>query len=87
MLLPLLIDIKVVASESMLPIIQEANELYETVAFDGAHPAVVRLAGGERINLDQVVPALQRLVSGYIIHLDGNARPGRGGYEYKWNQL
>ncbi|MCX7859426.1 MAG: type I-D CRISPR-associated protein Cas10d/Csc3 [Chloroflexus sp.] len=87
LLLPLLIDIKVVASESMLPIIQEANELYETVAFDGAHPAVVRLAGSERINLDQVVPALQRLVSGYIIHLDGNARPGRGGYEYKWNQL
>lgn len=87
LLLPLLIDIKVVASESMLPIIQEANELYETVAFDGAHPAVVRLAGGERINLDQLVPALQRLVSGYIIHLDGNARPGASGYQYKWNQL
>ncbi len=87
LVLPLLLDVKVVASESLLPIIQEATELPETVAFDGAHTFVRRLAGPARLNLDQVAPALQRLIVGYLVHLDGNAKGGAGGYDYRWHEL
>ncbi|NWF81036.1 MAG: type I-D CRISPR-associated protein Cas10d/Csc3, partial [Chloroflexi bacterium] len=87
LVLPLLLDVKVVASESLLPIVQEATELPETVAFDGAHTFVRRLAGPARLNLDQLLPALQRLTVSYLVHLDGNAKVGAGGYDYRWHEL
>lgn len=87
LVLPLLLDIKVVASESLLPIVQEATELPETVAFDAPHAFVGRLAGPARLNLDQLLPALQRLTASYLIHLDGNAKVGPGGYDYRWHEL
>ncbi len=99
LVLPLLLDIKVVASEGMIPPIQEANELSETVAFDGAHPFVGYLTGlaprqkdaparpAGRFNVDEVVPALQSLVAAYFIHMDGNARTGATGYDYRWHEI
>ncbi|MBS1968231.1 MAG: type I-D CRISPR-associated protein Cas10d/Csc3 [Chloroflexi bacterium SZAS-1] len=101
LVLPLLLDIKVVASESMLPSVQEATELPETVAFDSAHAYVgyltepahllelrtdIRRTPG-RFNIDEVVPALQRLVSAYFVHMDGNAKTGAGGYDYRWHEI
>ncbi|NJM08204.1 type I-D CRISPR-associated protein Cas10d/Csc3 [Candidatus Gracilibacteria bacterium] len=87
LVLPLLLDVKVVASESLLPIIQEATELPETVAFDGPHQFVSRLALEPRLNLDQLLPALRRLVAAYLIHLDGNAKVVAGRYDYRWHEL
>lgn len=87
LLLPLILDVKVVASESLLPIIQEATELPETVAFDGAHAYVGRTVEQARLNLDQLLPALQRLVASYLVHLDGNARAGAGGFDYRWHEI
>lgn len=85
--LPLLLDVKIVASESLMPIIQEATELPETVAFDAPHAFVTRMTGGARLNLDEVLPALQRLNASYLIHLEGNAKSGAGGFDYRWNEL
>jgi len=87
LVLPLLIDVKVVASESMLPIFNEATELPETVAFDGPHQFVTYLTRRNRINLDQLGPALQRLTTTYLIHLDGNAKRGGSGYDYRWQDI
>ncbi|MGQ9926801.1 MAG: type I-D CRISPR-associated protein Cas10d/Csc3 [Chloroflexaceae bacterium] len=87
LLLPLILDVKVIASESLLPIIQEATELPETVAFDGAHAYIGRIVGQARVNLDHVLPALQRLVASYLVHLDGNARTGAGGFDYRWLEI
>ena len=87
LLLPLLLDIKVVASESLLPVIQEATELPETVAFDAPHAFVGHLIGSTRLNLDQLLPALQRLTASYLVHLDGNAKVGAGGYDYRWHEI
>ncbi|MFP4440697.1 MAG: type I-D CRISPR-associated protein Cas10d/Csc3 [Chloroflexaceae bacterium] len=101
LVLPLLLDVKVVAGEGMLPLFNEANELPETVAFDGAHTFIRYLCGvsfadetGEaqhtnatRLTLDDLGPALHRLTAAYLIHLDGNARGGAGGYDYRWNDL
>jgi CRISPR-associated protein Csc3 len=97
LVLPLLLDVKIVTSESMLPLIQEASELPETVAFDGAHAFVGRVTKGGnvtqgtaqlgRLNLDELLPALQRLTATYLVHLDGNAKVGVGGFDYRWHEM
>lgn len=100
LVLPLALDVKVVASETMLPTVQEATELPETVAFDSAHAFVGNLVepsrrrGGRedrftpgRFNVDEVLPALQRLTAAYIVHLDGNAKSGAGGFDYRWHEV
>jgi CRISPR-associated protein Csc3 len=87
LVLPLVLDVKVVATESLLPIIQEATELPETVAFDGPHPFIGRMLGQTRLNIDQVLPALQRLIAGYMVHLDGNAKMSAGRYDYRWHEI
>ena len=86
LLLPLCVDVKVVASESQMPVLAEADELPETVFLDGAHPAIGYIVGQERINLDRVLPALQRLAISYLIHLDGNSDPGSKDF-YRWQQF
>jgi CRISPR-associated protein Csc3 len=87
LVLPLVIDVKVVASESMLPLFNEAIELPETVALDAPHAFVTYLTRSNRINLDQLGPVLQRLTAAYLIHLDGNARSGSKGYDYRWHDM
>lgn len=88
LLLPLCLDVKVVASESLVPLLLEADEISETVFLDGPHAAVHYLTGGEmRVNVDQVLPVLQRLAVGYLIHLDANSGMGRGGFDYRWQNL
>jgi CRISPR-associated protein Csc3 len=103
--LPLVLDIKVVAAESMVPVMHEATELPETVAFDSAHAFVGNLTEPSRrrderkngphtdrhtpgrFNIDEVLPALQRLTVGYFVHLDGNAKSGAGGFDYRWHEI
>lgn len=87
LLLPICLDVKVVASTSPLPLLLEADELPETVFLDGAHPFVQALVGRERINVDQILPCLQRLMVGYFIHVDANSRQGRGGWDYRWSDI
>lgn len=85
-LLPLCIDVKVVASESSLPLLNEANEMAETVLLDGVHAAIGYITEKERLNLDQVLPTLKRLVTGYLIHIDGNSEAGGKDF-YRWQSL
>lgn len=91
LLLPLQLDVKVVASESPIPLLREAGELPETAFLDGAVNAIRYLVGSARLTLDDItkdnVGALQRLIAGYFIHTDANAGMGRGGFDYRWQQL
>jgi CRISPR-associated protein Csc3 len=87
LLLPICLDVKVVASTSPLPLLLEADEITETVFLDGAHPFVKALVGQDRINVDQVLPCLRRLTLGYLVHLDANSRQGRGGWDYRWSEI
>lgn len=87
LLLPLCVDVKVVASESQMPLMGEADELPETVFLDGAHAAIGYITHNERINLDKLWPTLNRLAVSYLIHLDGNSSVGAGGFDYRWQDL
>jgi CRISPR-associated protein Csc3 len=79
------LDVKVVLSEGSVPLLVEASELPETVWFDGAHPAIQALIGAEsgRLHIDLIMPALARLVAGYLVHLDTEA----DGYKENWRRL
>jgi CRISPR-associated protein Csc3 len=87
LLLPICLDVKVVASASPLPLLLEADEITETVFLDGAHPFVKALVGQERVNIDQIVPRLSRLTIGYLVHLDANSRQGKAGWDYRWSEI
>jgi CRISPR-associated protein Csc3 len=86
LLLPLCVDVKVVASESQMPIFSEADELPETVFLDGAHAAIGYIVGADRINLDHLLPTLNRLTVSYLIHVDSNSDPGGKDF-YRWQNL
>ncbi|MFQ5858359.1 MAG: type I-D CRISPR-associated protein Cas10d/Csc3 [Anaerolineae bacterium] len=87
LLMPLLLDVKVVASESPLPLLVEADEMTELVYLDAPHAFVRYLTGVERINVDRILPQLQRLAVAYLIHLDANSRMRRGRYDYRWSDI
>jgi CRISPR-associated protein Csc3 len=87
LLIPVCLDVKVVASSSPLPLFREADEFPETVFLDGAHSFVQSLVGRERTNIDQILPSLQRLIVGYLIHLDAHSRQSRGRWDYRWSDI
>lgn len=87
LLLPLMLDIKVVASESSLPLMLEANEINETVFFDAPHAAIQYIIQEPRINVDEILPTLQRMLAAYFIHVDANATQGAGGFDYRWQDI
>ena len=88
LLLPLCLDVKVVASESPMPLMLEADDLSETVFLDAPHAAIGYLTQGQpRVNIDRVLPTLQRLTVGYLINFDANSRMGRTGFDYRWQDL
>ncbi len=87
LLLPLMLDVKVVASESSLPLLLEANEIDETVFFDAPHAAIQYIIQHPRINVDNILPTLQRMLAVYFIHVDANATQGASGFDYRWQDI
>ncbi len=83
LVLPLALDIKVVASESPLPLLTEADELDETVFLDAPHDFVADLMGRERITLEGLLPRLQALAAAYFIHIDAHLKEG----DYHWRAI
>ncbi len=83
--LPLAVDVKVVATESSMPLLTEADDLDETVFMDAPHDFVKDILGRERIPLEQILPKLQALTAAYLVHLDGNANFAKG--DYRWHTL
>jgi len=88
LILPICLDVKVVASEASIPLLLEANEINETVFLDAPHAAIQYLTNGQtHLNIDRVLPAAQRLLASYFIHVDANATSGAGGFDYRWQDI
>ncbi|MCC7448447.1 MAG: type I-D CRISPR-associated protein Cas10d/Csc3, partial [Anaerolineae bacterium] len=77
------LDVKVVASESGVPLLVEADELPETIWLDSAHAAIRALVGDGAIHVDAIMPALVRLTAAYLIHLDTEGDPR----DEHWNRF
>jgi CRISPR-associated protein Csc3 len=96
---PLILDVKTVVSESPIPPFNDGTEFEESVFLDSAPQALRVLTKKERFRLDHILAGwqdengikqsspLNALTAGYTIHLDVNAKQGKGGYDANWGKL
>jgi CRISPR-associated protein Csc3 len=96
---PMILDVKTVVSESPIPPFNDGAEFEESVFLDSAPQAFRVLTGRDRFRLDYILegwessngvkqPApLNVLTAAYAIHLDVNAKQGKGGYDANWGRL
>jgi CRISPR-associated protein Csc3 len=96
---PMILDVKTVVSESPVPPFNDGAEFEESVFLDSAPQAFRVLTGRDRFRLDYILegwdspdgikqPApLNVLTAAYAIHLDVNAKQGKGGYDANWGRL
>ncbi|MGA9381308.1 MAG: type I-D CRISPR-associated protein Cas10d/Csc3, partial [Phormidium sp.] len=93
------LDVKTVVSESPIPPFNDGAEFEESVFLDSAPQAFRVLVGRDRFRLDSILegwqdqnnskhPApLNVLTAAYAIHLDVNAKQGKGGYDANWGRF
>jgi len=81
--LPLVLNVKVVVSESPVPLFASGDDFKETVVFDGPHPYLGHLLTAERIRIDSVYDNLVRLTGVYTVNIDTFA----DGPRPNWTQL
>jgi CRISPR-associated protein Csc3 len=74
LVLPFIIDAKVVVSESPAPVFNSGADFEETVFIDAPHSFAELLLTKLRLRLDEILPNLQRIVAAYVIHLDVNPK-------------
>ncbi|MEM9905163.1 MAG: type I-D CRISPR-associated protein Cas10d/Csc3 [Cyanobacteria bacterium P01_D01_bin.44] len=79
--LPLVLDVKVVASESPVPPYVSGADFEQTAILDGAHQAIASLVKRDQYRLDAILPTrpktfspLNALSSAYCIHLEVNRK-------------
>jgi CRISPR-associated protein Csc3 len=96
---PMILDVKTVVSESPIPPFNDGAEFEESVFLDSAPQAFRVLVGRDRFRLDSILegwqdqnnikhPApLNVLTAAYAIHLDVNAKQGKGGYDANWGKF
>lgn len=96
---PMILDVKTVVSESPIPPFTDGAEFEESVFLDSAPQALRVLVKRDRFRLDSILegwndpdgtryPApLNVLTSAYAIHLEVNAKQGKGGYDADWGKL
>ncbi|MEM7769828.1 MAG: type I-D CRISPR-associated protein Cas10d/Csc3 [Cyanobacteria bacterium P01_A01_bin.37] len=96
---PIILDVKTVVSESPIPPFTDGAEFEESVFLDSAPHAFRTLVGQDRFRLDFILegwtdesgikrPApLNTLTAAYAIHMDVNAKQGKGGYDANWGRF
>ena len=96
---PMILDVKTVVSESPIPPFTDGAEFEESVFLDSAPHTFRTLVGQERFRLDFILegwidesglkrPApLNTLTAAYAIHMDVNAKQGKGGYDANWGRF
>jgi CRISPR-associated protein Csc3 len=75
------LDVKVVASDSGVPLLLESAELPETLWFDGVHTTIQSVIEHGRLHIDNVGTALARLTAAYMIHLDTEYAPPKENWQ------
>jgi CRISPR-associated protein Csc3 len=97
--LPMILDVKTVVSESPIPPFNDGAEFEESVFLDSAPHAFRVLVGRDCFRLDYILegwrdsngtqhPApLNALTAAYAIHLDVNAKQGKGRYDANWGRF
>ncbi len=88
--LPLLLNVKTVASTSFVPLYSSASTLIPTAVLDGAHPALRLalsldrdIATSDQVRVGRLKESLRRLLAFYDLHTDVFAE----NFDHHWGQL
>lgn len=81
--IPLLLDVKVVATPSFVPLFSSGSAFRETAMLDGPHSFTNHVWGRDRFRVDELEEAIIKLLELYDLHLDVFAK----GYDPHWPQL
>jgi CRISPR-associated protein Csc3 len=81
--IPLLLDVKVVATPSFVPLFPSGADFRETAVLDSPHAFTNHVWGRVRFRVDELEEALIKLLALYDLHLDVFAE----GYDPHWPQL
>jgi CRISPR-associated protein Csc3 len=81
--IPLLLDVKVVATPSFSPLFSSGADFRETAVLDGPHTFISHVWRRARFRVDELEEALITLLELYDLHLDVFAE----GYDPHWPQL
>lgn len=96
---PMILDVKTVVSESPIPPFTDGAEFEESVFLDSAPHAFRTLVSQDRFRLDYILEGwtddgglkrsapLNILTAAYAIHMDVNAKQGKGGYDANWGRF
>jgi CRISPR-associated protein Csc3 len=96
---PMILDVKTVVSESPIPPFTDGAEFEESVFLDSVPHAFRTLVGQDRFRLDFILEGwtddsgikhsapLNTLTAAYAIHMDVNAKQGKGGYDANWGRF
>ncbi|WP_029215466.1 type I-D CRISPR-associated protein Cas10d/Csc3 [Kallotenue papyrolyticum] len=85
--LPLLLDVKVVATESFVPIYSSGAEFRETAVLDAPHGFVRYIVPRPALRVDEIAPQLWRLLRLYQLHLDAYSRSTRTWDDLRWGMF
>jgi CRISPR-associated protein Csc3 len=78
--IPLLLDVKAVATPSFSPLFSSGADFRETAVLDGPHTFISHIWGRDRFRVDELEEALITLLELYDLHLDVFAE----GYDPHW---
>jgi len=81
--IPLLLDVKAVATPSFVPLFQSGADFRETTVLDGPHGFVSHVWGRDRFRVDELEEVLIKLLELYDLHMDVFAE----GYDPHWPQV
>lgn len=99
LVMPSILDVKTVVSESPIPPYRDGAEFEETVFLDSAPQAFRSLLGRDRFRINHILEGWQDgrdryhpsplnvLTAVYTIHLDVNPKRSKKGYDANWSKL
>jgi CRISPR-associated protein Csc3 len=81
--LPLVLNVKAIATTSFVPLFVGARDFHETSIIDGVHPIFRQALGNDTFRVQKIRCTLKKLLSFYDLHTEVFA----DGFEAHWGQL
>ena len=82
LLMPLVVNAKVVVTESQVPLYHSGEEWKETVVLDAPHSFVRHILRQDKLRIDEIEPALRKVAASYDINVDVFQKDGKPQWQH-----
>jgi CRISPR-associated protein Csc3 len=79
----IMLNAKVVVSDSVIPLYNSQHELKESIVLDSVHSSIKNILSSTHLNIDEIYPNFEKLMACYSIHIDTYSDGGKP----NWNQF